>query len=353
MAAPTLARRGRRVFARGTTNATYSTNWSGYGGAANVEGAQGTWTVPAVAADDSAPVYSASWVGVDGYNNSWLIQTGTGQDSDAEGTSYFPWFEIITPSDEAPETEIGATVEPGDAITASVDEASAGVWQIYLLDTTQNWYFSQEYDYAGPGDSAEWIEEAPTVNGEQSIPANWGTADFAGMGAEISTNWYVTDLTSANAIDMVNSDDTQILAAPGPISTGTSGQSFDDVWGTPAPPPPPPPPPPTTVPPPAPPPPPPPITRPSAPTVPFARDGRLSIKLKWVAPDNTGGATIKLYVIDEYRGGKLFRVRYSTSPSFTARDLSRNWRYAFTVKASNGTYTSLASGRTTPLRPLK
>jgi hypothetical protein len=337
MAGPTGSRRGRRVFAGATRDTSYSYNWSGYGGAGDLTGAQGTWTVPTVAADSGPPLYSSSWVGVDGFANSWLIQTGTAQNSSSAGRSYFPWFEIITPSDVAPETQIDAVVEPGDAITAEVVEQSSGIWQIYLADATRGWYFQQDYQYAGPGTSAEWIEEAPTVGGQQSSAANWGTVHFAGTGTEIGATWYSTDLTSANAMDLVNSGG-KIIAAPGPISIPGNGQSFADVFGTPAPPPPAPKPK---------------VTRPSPPTKVSAHAATRSIKLKWTAPKNAGGKKVTRYVINEYRGGKRFKVLHSRTTDYTARALSYSWRYAFTIAASNGTYTSAPSARTRRLRPLK
>ena len=55
-----------------------SSNWAGYvfAGGASFTGASARWTVPAVQAtvDQQA---SATWVGVDGYSTSSLIQTGT------------------------------------------------------------------------------------------------------------------------------------------------------------------------------------------------------------------------------------------------------------------------------------
>jgi hypothetical protein len=161
------------------TATTDSTNWSGLGGEGNgIEGAAGEWTVPAIEPSTSG-LYSTSWVGVDGLNNSDLIQTGTEQDT---SDGYYAWIEILPASEEELFNSDGspALVEPGDQIDAHVAEtATSDVWTIYIEDSTQNWYFEDNFNYDGPGQSAEWIEEAPTVSGEQSTPADFGTVDFS------------------------------------------------------------------------------------------------------------------------------------------------------------------------------
>ena len=50
--------------------------------------------MPAVAATPTA-TYSATWVGVDGYSNSSLIQTGTEQDYYCGAAHYSAWWEIL------------------------------------------------------------------------------------------------------------------------------------------------------------------------------------------------------------------------------------------------------------------
>jgi hypothetical protein len=340
---PTLPREGRRVFSGKHVNTFESTNWSGYAGlsATALEGAQGSWIVPTAATTSGPDLYSSSWVGLDGANDSWLIQTGTDEDSSATGRSYDPWFEIITPSNVAPSELIGATVEPGDSMLANIEQVASGVWQIYLADSTQNWYFQQDFAYAGPGTSSEWIEEAPTVDGQQSSPANWGTVHFAGTGVDEAGTWYTTGMTASNAIDLVDADG-NVLAGPGPISApAAGGQAFADVFGPPAPhitPPPPPKPK---------------ITRPSVPRGVTRQAKHLAIRLHWSRPAATGGQPISRYTIDEYRGTKLFMALHSTTTSITAGKLSHSWRYSFTVTASNKSYSSAPTGRTAPLRPLK
>jgi hypothetical protein len=340
---PDRAHPERRAYAGAAVATETSTNWSGYGGEAATafDGAEGIWTVPTVLATTGRALYSASWVGADGFDNQYLIQTGTEQDTSSGGANYYPWYEIITPTDLAPEIQINSTVEPGDAIYASVEKIASGTWQIYLSDTTRGWYFDQDFSYAGPGSSAEWIEEAPAVDNDQSTPADWGTVDFARTALYNGTNWDSTAMTSANAIDLVDNNG-NALATPGPITPpATTGQSFADVFGGTA----------ITTPPtttttaPT------PITAPSAPTGVTAWADRRAIHLRWRAPRTDGGLPVARYDIREYTGGRMVKLTYSTSPTIKVTGLNPQRRYLFTVAASNGRHLSTWSAHTAALRP--
>jgi hypothetical protein len=191
---------------RGVKNTWAASNWSGYAETGTYTGVSSTWTVPAVAATTSS-TYSATWIGVDGFNNSDLIQTGTEQDYYGGKTHYDAWWEILP----AAETEISPLlypVSPGDAMKASIYETSATravgrrrgesehVWDIVISDSTKGWSFSTSQDYSGPGTSAEWIMEAPEVNGQiaslahytVSPPAGTGDFDNAGILTSVVTN---------------------------------------------------------------------------------------------------------------------------------------------------------------------
>jgi hypothetical protein len=227
---------GTRMRSGRVTETTTSYNWSGLVQSGDsIEGARASWTVPAVQAAAS-PHYSSTWVGVDGYDNQNLIQTGTSQDT---SDGYYAWWEIlplyavmITNSNGSP-----APVAPGDQMTGSVEETpTAGTWTIYLDDVTEGWYYEQNFTYDGPGTSAEWIEESPTVSGSISTLANFGSVQFTqtsvyGDLGPSGTTWYGTDLGSANEIDMLNGAGSIVLAAPSPPTFDpSSGQDFTDTY---------------------------------------------------------------------------------------------------------------------------
>lgn len=192
----------QNAFVRNTWAAS---NWSGYAETGTFTGVTGTWTVPSVAASSSA-TYSSAWIGVDGFNNSNLIQTGTEEDYYNGAAHYNAWWEILP----AAETALPGSyaVAPGDRMTASIYETSSTVssgggggrfgrggggssehvWVITIGDTTRSWSFSSSQAYNGPGSSAEWVMEAPEVGGRIATLAHYtvsppsGTGDFDNAG---------------------------------------------------------------------------------------------------------------------------------------------------------------------------
>ena len=152
-----------------------SSNWSGYAvTGSGLTSASGSWVVPAVKQSHKA-TYSSNWVGVDGFNNSNLIQTGTEQDFYNGSAHYYAWWEILP----AAETRITSmTVKPGDSITASVAQVTGTTWIITVSDNSNGQSFSTTQNYSGPLTSAEWVEEAPTVGGHVATLANYGSSVF-------------------------------------------------------------------------------------------------------------------------------------------------------------------------------
>jgi hypothetical protein len=155
-----------------TRSAQQSTNWSGYAVTGTFTSATGHWTVPTVSGSGSH--YSSQWVGIDGYSNSNLIQTGTEADVVGGRASYAAWWEILP----AAETRISMTVHPGDSMTGSVSKTSGTTWKISLTDNTTGQTFSTSKTYRGAGTSAEWIEEATQVNGRIGTPPHFTTFSF-------------------------------------------------------------------------------------------------------------------------------------------------------------------------------
>lgn len=158
------------------TNAGWaSSNWSGYaitGGSYN--SITGEWVVPSIQAS-SKPTYSSSWIGIDGFNNSSLIQTGTEQDYYSGSAHYDAWWEILPAS----ETVIpNMTIQPGDLMSATITNLGSGQWSITLQDVTRSESFTTQQAYSGPQTSAEWIQEAPTVGGRVAKLASYSQTTF-------------------------------------------------------------------------------------------------------------------------------------------------------------------------------
>src|SRR5262249_43134748 len=94
---------------------TFSTNWSGYAvvaGHGAINAGCGSWTVPVAQGQG----YSATWVGIDGYNSRSVQQIGTESDMVNGKASYYAWYEMYP----NPTVPITTPIQPGDAISASV-----------------------------------------------------------------------------------------------------------------------------------------------------------------------------------------------------------------------------------------
>lgn len=196
-----------------TKSAQQSSNWSGYAETGSYTSATATWTVPTVTttSDDR---YSSDWVGIDGYNNSDLIQLGTEQDSIGGQAQYQAWWEIL-PAAETPIDSV--SISPGDSITATIQSNGDGTWNMSLTDNSNGQSFSTTQSYSGPGASVEYIEEAPEVGGSIASPAELSQSDFSGLTA----NGNDPGLTSSDEIDLVQNGTTYYQ----PSLTGTNSFS--------------------------------------------------------------------------------------------------------------------------------
>jgi hypothetical protein len=168
-AARVAVRHGRRIpappapgelSAQATTGWT-ARNWSGYAlTGTGYRSVTGSWRVPSVTPTKKA-AYSATWVGIDGFDNASLIQAGTGQDWSGGTAQYYAWWEILP----APETPIPAsivTVRPGDLMRVTITKGTP-TWTIVVTNVTRGQSFTTHQVFNGPGTSAEWIEEAPSI----------------------------------------------------------------------------------------------------------------------------------------------------------------------------------------------
>jgi hypothetical protein len=210
-----------------------SSNWSGYVQVGTgFTGAQVDWTVPTVA-PSVTDKYSSAWVGVDGAQNTSLIQVGTEQDWVNGAAHYYSWYEDLP----APAVPI-APVNPGDRIRAQVRQQTPGVWAISLVNLTQNMSHIGFLLYSTPGMSAEFILERPASCLDSSciLPlADFGTINFdtaTSVGAAAAT--FPVDMMDAAGTVIAH---TSALGSHGDFTVTQPG-------GQPPPPPPLPPPPP-------------------------------------------------------------------------------------------------------------
>jgi hypothetical protein len=164
--------------ATGTVTAAASENWAGYAAA----GAPGSftrvsaaWTEPTVSCT-TGQTFASFWVGLDGDGTSTVEQTGTEADCADGVASYQGWFEMFP----AAPVFFSQTVEPGDAMSASVVATGGGAFTLTLTDSTRGWTKTtrQTSDAAQLG-SAEIIAEAPSSGAGAVLPlSDFGAVTF-------------------------------------------------------------------------------------------------------------------------------------------------------------------------------
>jgi hypothetical protein len=200
-----------------------SSNWSGYvaGGGPQFTSVSGQWTVPSV--QPASPLESsASWLGIGGTDTSTLIQTGTTQETNEGATEYFAWYELLP----SPAITIG-DVSPGDTMSASISQTAPNQWSLTIEDLTSSQHFTGTGTYDTAVDSAEWIEEAPTLasSGQLISLADFGTVNFnhlAVQGSDLASE----ALTPFAIVDGANN----VLAYP---STYQPSGAFSVTFGAP------------------------------------------------------------------------------------------------------------------------
>jgi hypothetical protein len=191
-----------------------STNWSGYAayGQTFTE-AQGSWIQPEAhcALKGRQFALAAFWVGLDGYNNRTVEQTGT--EADCEGTRpvYYAWYELYP---ERPFL-IEEPVEPGDVLHAKVTQGT-----LELEDETAGWTFTEEFPTAKlEFSSAEWIAEAPF-----SRFTDFGSVHFSGASASTSKDTGSISDWEEDSVTLVSGRGRHatVLAEPGALEAGGS-----------------------------------------------------------------------------------------------------------------------------------
>jgi hypothetical protein len=155
-----------------------SRNWSGYyvGGSVPFTYVTGTFSVPRLVSGTPVGDEMAEWVGIDGVGISPLIQAGIDEYIDPSNLSLFyirAWWEIL-PALQTPITSV--SVAAGDEVTVTIGQINGAEWGITLTDDTNGESFTTDQTYTGPGSSAEWIVEAPTLNGSLTTLAPFSPA---------------------------------------------------------------------------------------------------------------------------------------------------------------------------------
>lgn len=203
-----------------------STNWSGYfRSGCTFTAVSGAWTVPAPTTTSTTVVTAdAAWIGIGGVSTDDLIQVGTEETVDTDGTINAAVFYELLP--DAPHYPVTITVTPGDHMSAALNETTAGQWLISITDTTTGTTYTKSVAYTSTHSSAEWIEEDPSYSDGSLVPFDdFGTVNFSA--ASSTGNGVTGSLADASDITLVD-DQGRALALPSAV-TGAANDAFSVV----------------------------------------------------------------------------------------------------------------------------
>jgi hypothetical protein len=218
-------------------NGTVTTgNWSGYAvTGTGFTRAVGSWTVPALMCT-SGTEYAVFWVGIDGYSDETVEQTGTEGVCSGTTATYSAWYEYCC--SEPIITITGMTVKPGDKMLAAIIyNTGTSEFTVEIKDDTTGQTFSKTKSFpSAQRTSAEFIAEAPS-EGDTILPlADYGTVlfgkDNTGLGgctAEDSTASGVIGAFPAADIEQIIMEKKNVMESI-PSSLSSDGSSFSVTW---------------------------------------------------------------------------------------------------------------------------
>ena len=180
---------------------TFGGNWAGYAASGQTfTSITGTWVEPVARCKASHDLY-APWLGLDGYNDQTVEQTGV-QTSCSTGTPVDSgWYEMYP----AAPVDYGNPVRTGDTISATVTYEGGISYSLTLTDVTKGWSHTVTKRLNAGNASAEAVIEAP--GGFPGLPDGVMFSTVTVNGKLLDT-FHPAKLTSARFV-------------PGPLSGGT------------------------------------------------------------------------------------------------------------------------------------
>jgi hypothetical protein len=168
--------------------------------------------------------FSGVWVGVGGYGEDSLIQTGTEQEYFNGEAIYYAWYELL-PDYLVPIRNIH--VQPGDTMTASISlvNENTNTWSITLRDVTRGEQIKKTVVYNSSRLSAEWVVERPKVDGNVSTLADFESVTFTECTATVDGVTGVIGNFSYSKLVM-HEDDTPLVTVSS-LDGGESGFTVD------------------------------------------------------------------------------------------------------------------------------
>lgn len=179
------------------------------------------WIVPSVSGNGTSTSADGTWIGIGGVTTNDLIQAGTQDIVSASGqVSTTAFYEMLP---QASITIPGMTVSPGDSVSSTITELSAGSWKISFSDQTANETFSLTVSYASSESSAEWIEEDPSYANGSLVPfATFGSVSFSSGTATTQSGGLSIAASNASPITLVTSTG-KAIAVPSKLTADGGG----------------------------------------------------------------------------------------------------------------------------------
>jgi hypothetical protein len=212
-----------------------SGNWSGYAvTGSDFTNAQGSWKVTKVNCTETPNSYVVAWVGIDGFSDSTVEQTGTLVYCDGTKPYYYAWYEFYPLNDI--QVISGFKAVPGDVIDASINYAS-DEFTLTITNKTTGQTYSTTGTQTAKRASAEWIVEAPSSSSGVLPLSDYGTMSFGDDYTDVTSTNTASDKTITGPISdfgknvkqivMVSSSDTKESV---PTKLTTDGSSFKVSW---------------------------------------------------------------------------------------------------------------------------
>jgi hypothetical protein len=211
----------------GETAPLRASQWSGYIVASDIQNRSpvisnvtASWTVPEVKPSENN-TFAGVWVGIGGYGEETLIQTGTEHQYVDGRSMYYAWYELL------PDYLVripNLHIRPGDTITASISlvNENARTWSIEMSDLTRGEHFQKVVVYNSSMLSAEWIVERPNVNGTKTTLANFGNVTFTECKATVDgVTGVVGNFSYAQLV--MHDDEGNPLVSVSPLDDSESG----------------------------------------------------------------------------------------------------------------------------------
>jgi len=218
--------------------AATSYNWGGYAvTGSNFTDVKGSWVNPAVDCAKSPNSAVVFWVGLDGWEDDYVEQTGTGVICDEKTPTYFAWYEFFPAEDIKVIKNI--TVTPGDKFSGEVSYSTSNQeFTLTITDETTGKNHTTTGTASGAGrSSAEWIVEAPGFATGIINLSDFGKAYFGDDYTGVASTNQATDSKTSGVIEKFGSDILTITQVDvfgnveqKPSSLTSDGSSFDNSW---------------------------------------------------------------------------------------------------------------------------